>query len=53
MTPDQLATAGLRYDVDGSVATITLDRPVHRVSESGCCDLVESHGVIIADTLAG
>jgi enoyl-CoA hydratase/carnithine racemase len=27
MTPEQLAAAGLRYDVDGPVATITLDRP--------------------------
>ena len=27
MTPEDLATAGLQYAVDGSVATITLDRP--------------------------
>ena len=34
MTPDQLATAGLRYDVDGSVATITLDRPEVRNAQT-------------------
>lgn len=27
MTPEELAAAGLRYDVTGPVATITLDRP--------------------------
>lgn len=27
MTPDELATAGLRYDVDKAVATVTLHRP--------------------------
>jgi enoyl-CoA hydratase/carnithine racemase len=27
MTPDELASAGLQYSVDGAVATITLDRP--------------------------
>lgn len=27
MTPDELAAAGLQYDVDGAVATITLHRP--------------------------
>jgi enoyl-CoA hydratase/carnithine racemase len=27
MTPEELAAAGLRYDVEGAVATITLDRP--------------------------
>ncbi|KAA1426396.1 enoyl-CoA hydratase/isomerase family protein [Nocardioides antri] len=30
MTPDQLAHADLRLDVDGAVATITLDRPEAR-----------------------
>ena len=34
MTPDQLAAAGLRYDVDGAVATITLDRPASRNSQT-------------------
>jgi enoyl-CoA hydratase/carnithine racemase len=27
MTPEELAAAGLRYAVDGAVATVTLDRP--------------------------
>jgi enoyl-CoA hydratase/carnithine racemase len=27
MTPEELAEVGLRYDVEGAVATITLDRP--------------------------
>src|SRR5215212_6587797 len=27
MTPEQLAEAGLRYDVSGAVATVTLSRP--------------------------
>jgi enoyl-CoA hydratase/carnithine racemase len=34
MTPEQLAAAGLRYDVDGPVATITLDRPEVRNAQT-------------------
>ncbi|WP_323791614.1 enoyl-CoA hydratase/isomerase family protein, partial [Nocardioides sp.] len=34
MTPEQLAAAGLRYEVDGVVATITLDRPASRNSQT-------------------
>ncbi len=32
--PDQIAAAGLRYDVDGQVATITLDRPEVRNAQT-------------------
>jgi enoyl-CoA hydratase/carnithine racemase len=34
MTPDDLAAAGLRYDVQGVVATITLDRPEVRNAQT-------------------
>ncbi|MGA8847765.1 MAG: enoyl-CoA hydratase/isomerase family protein [Nocardioides sp.] len=34
MTPETLAEAGLRYQVDGAVATITLDRPTSRNSQT-------------------
>ncbi len=34
MTPDALAAAGLRYDVAGAVATITLDRPEVRNAQT-------------------
>ena len=34
MTPEELAIAGLRYDVDGAVATITLDRPEVRNAQT-------------------
>jgi enoyl-CoA hydratase/carnithine racemase len=34
MTPDDLAAAGLRYDVSGPVATITLDRPEVRNAQT-------------------
>ena len=34
MTPEGLAAAGLRYDVDGVVATITLDRPEVRNAQT-------------------
>lgn len=34
MTPDELATAGLKYDVDGPVATITLHRPEVRNAQT-------------------
>lgn len=34
MTPQDLAAAGLRYDVDGPVATITLDRPQARNAQT-------------------
>ena len=34
MTPDDIAAAGLRYDVDGPVATITLDRPEVRNAQT-------------------
>ena len=34
MTPEELAAAGLRYDVDGAVATITLDRPEVRNAQT-------------------
>ncbi len=32
--PDQIAAAGLRYDVDGQVATITLNRPEVRNAQT-------------------
>jgi enoyl-CoA hydratase/carnithine racemase len=34
MTPEELATVGLRYDVSGVVATITLDRPKVRNAQT-------------------
>jgi enoyl-CoA hydratase/carnithine racemase len=34
MTPDELHAAGLRYDVSGAVATITLDRPEVRNAQT-------------------
>ena len=34
MTPDELAAAGLKYDVDGPVATITLHRPEVRNAQT-------------------
>lgn len=34
MTPEELAAAGLHYDVDGPVATITLDRPEVRNAQT-------------------
>lgn len=34
MTPDELSQAGLRYDVAGAVATITLDRPEVRNAQT-------------------
>lgn len=34
MTPEDLAAAGLRYDVDGVVATVTLDRPEVRNAQT-------------------
>ena len=34
MTPDELAAAGLRYEVEGAVATITLDRPQVRNAQT-------------------
>ena len=34
MTPDELAAAGLQYDVDGAVATITLHRPEVRNAQT-------------------
>jgi len=34
MTPDELKSAGLRYDVEGPVATITLDRPEVRNAQT-------------------
>lgn len=34
MTPDELADAGLRYDVSGVVATVTLDRPEVRNAQT-------------------
>lgn len=34
MTPETLAAAGLHYDVDGAVATVTLDRPQSRNSQT-------------------
>jgi enoyl-CoA hydratase/carnithine racemase len=34
MTPDQLSAAGLQYAVDGTVATITLDRPQVRNAQT-------------------
>jgi enoyl-CoA hydratase/carnithine racemase len=34
MTPERLAQAGLLYDVDGAVATVTLDKPEKRNSQT-------------------
>ena len=34
MTPERLEQAGLRYDVKGAVATVTLDRPASRNSQT-------------------
>jgi len=34
MTPEELATAGLQYDVEGAVATITLHRPEVRNAQT-------------------
>ena len=34
MTPEELQSAGLRYQVDGAVATITLDRPEVRNAQT-------------------
>lgn len=34
MTPDELAAAGLRLDVEGAVATLTLDRPERRNAQT-------------------
>ena len=34
MTPEELADAGLRYDVTGAVATVTLDRPEVRNAQT-------------------
>jgi enoyl-CoA hydratase/carnithine racemase len=34
MTPDELAAAGLKYDIDGPVATITLHRPEVRNAQT-------------------
>jgi enoyl-CoA hydratase/carnithine racemase len=34
MTPDELAAAGLRLEVDGAVATVTLDRPEVRNAQT-------------------
>jgi enoyl-CoA hydratase/carnithine racemase len=34
MTPEELATAGLRYDVSGAVATVTLSRPEVRNAQT-------------------
>ena len=34
MTPEELSAVGLRYDVDGAVATITLDRPEVRNAQT-------------------
>jgi enoyl-CoA hydratase/carnithine racemase len=34
MTPDELAAAGLRYDVSGAVATVTLSRPEVRNAQT-------------------
>jgi enoyl-CoA hydratase/carnithine racemase len=34
MTPEDLATAGLRFEINGAVATITLDRPASRNSQT-------------------
>ena len=34
MTPERLAQAGLRYDVAGAVATVTLDKPARRNSQT-------------------
>ncbi len=49
MTPDQLAASGLSYDVDGAVATITLDRPEVRNAQhpamwAGMVRILESLG---------
>jgi len=34
MTPEELGEAGLRYDVSGAVATVTLDRPEVRNAQT-------------------
>ncbi len=34
MTPEELGQAGLRYDVSGAVATVTLDRPAVRNAQT-------------------
>jgi len=34
MTPEELGEAGLRYDVSGVVATVTLDRPEVRNAQT-------------------
>ncbi|NYG55813.1 enoyl-CoA hydratase/isomerase family protein [Nocardioides perillae] len=34
MTPDELAQVGLRFEVDGPVATLTLDRPERRNAQT-------------------
>ena len=34
MTPEELAAVGLRLDVDGAVATVTLDRPEVRNAQT-------------------
>jgi len=34
MTPERLAKAGLLFDVDGAVATVTLDKPTKRNSQT-------------------
>ena len=34
MTPEELGAAGLRYDVSGVVATVTLDRPEVRNAQT-------------------
>ena len=34
MTPEELSAVGLRYDIDGAVATITLDRPEVRNAQT-------------------
>lgn len=34
MTPEEVAAVGLRYDVDGAIATITLDRPEVRNAQT-------------------
>ena len=34
MTPEELATAGLRYDVSGAVATVTMSRPEVRNAQT-------------------
>lgn len=34
MTPEELTAAGLRYEIDGAVATVTLDRPAVRNAQT-------------------